>query len=180
MLQLLDRLQAEGEQPFPGLYRQLSARYTHWAAVHPAEAKRTGLTLGTHAPSVRRPCQRGAGGEPTDFRCRTGPNPVSPVPDSGAAPQAGPPPPIGPVDPEGVYGICNHCNTVNDYTSNANQNATNNALSGGGEAGGGPPQSSTAGAGGGAGSSSSSAGNAGASSAPAAVAWRIVPLLSAS
>ena len=44
-LRVLVRLEAAGDHQFDQLYQQTSARYDHWAALHPSQVRRMGLTL---------------------------------------------------------------------------------------------------------------------------------------
>ena len=67
-LRVLARLEAQGDHRFDPIYERISARFEHWAALHPGEARVSGLRL-TPPPPPAEPEQptrlAGAGSSPT-------------------------------------------------------------------------------------------------------------------
>jgi YD repeat-containing protein len=152
-LRVLDRLEANGDHQFDQLYQRISTRFDHWAALHPAQARRSGVTA---LPVGILP----AGGAVTITADppAAGTNATSPVVSSqtqtGTAtggvvwPDGGVNPLVTPiVDPEGVFTNCNCGDTVNQTVPQTNHGAQPGASSGTGSGGpnGGAGSSSTAG-----------------------------------
>jgi YD repeat-containing protein len=113
-LRVLARLEADGDNQFDLLYQQISTRFDHWAARHPVQARRSGVTAAPLQPVANLgedETQSGA------IHSAAGPGASSPP--IGFAPDGGPPPPIIPLDTEGLFVNCNCPPTANELLAAA-------------------------------------------------------------